>query len=148
MEITTSRLILRSVTPEQAQGMWDGVDLENVAPDLHPVPGYPGERSGMAFGYVMTGMGRTNEEGRGMFWIIRAEDHTVIGDFSFFTPPENPKTMITSMEIAASERGRGFGPESFLVLVELAIEFHDVECVRAESCRTTTHRRRWQPLPG
>lgn len=112
MELTTPHLILRSITREDAQAMWDGADLESVAPDVHPVAGYPVARSGMAFGQVARGMGRMDEEGRGMFWIIRAEDHAVVGDVTMLTPEDHPTALLASMEIAPVQRGGAFSPNS------------------------------------
>ena len=130
--IEAERVLLREVSPVEAQALVDG-----HRPDTYAwAEGYPVEGTLDASRMLLRqAASRQWRPGFGMYQIIRRRDMTVVGDIGFHSAPDARGRVAVGYGLAPSARGEGYATEALVALTRWALAQPEVRLVVAD----TTH---------
>ena len=138
MELTTKRLILRPLTPDELS-LWKS-DLPALEKSLGVT--YDAEPLDTILESVIAGKEKNvrsdpeNRPFRTLWWIIRKETKNVVGTFEFKAPPENGRVEI-GYEIGEKYRREGFMTETLFEACRFAFR-NGADEIIAEAVKTNS----------
>ncbi len=114
LELTTDRLLLRSITPGDVEAVLDDRRLPEWAPDF-PAPG----DQEIARMLTRTGVPGGSDRAFGIRLILERATGQVIGGVGFFGPPRDGRVEI-GYGIVESRRRRGYATEAVTAMLDYA----------------------------
>jgi RimJ/RimL family protein N-acetyltransferase len=136
VELTTPRLRLRPVAPDEMRAL-----LQGVPADGHPwAEGYPldGTLVSIAMQLELEDAGAARGDFGHYQVVLRESDgdafgDVVVGDIGFHAPPDDLGQVSVGFGIVPAARGRGYAAEALRALLAWAIAQPEVRAVQADT---------------
>jgi ribosomal-protein-alanine N-acetyltransferase len=130
VELTTSRLRLRPLSPAEMRQLLDG----RAADGQHWAEGYP--LDGTLVAVAMQADLVKHDVARGRFChyqVLLRENDLVIGDIGFHAPPDDLGEVSIGFGIVPAARRRGYAREALTALLDWALQQPEVRTVHADT---------------
>jgi RimJ/RimL family protein N-acetyltransferase len=130
VELTTARLRLRLLAPEDMQDLLEG----RPAPGQQWADGYPMDGTLVAVAMQDDLVKRGVTRGPfGHFQVLLADEDLVVGDVGFHSPPDDLGEVSIGFGIVPVARGRGFAVEALRAVLQWALARPEVRVVHADT---------------